>query len=181
MHTHTHTHKHTQTQTRTHIHTHKHTHTATNIRETKDLNTSTNYPAGLLQMERLKGIFSNRMKRQTAVCCMWNWRQTDSQEMQFYASFAHNLEFDEPRHPSTVSKPTLDIKSSAFFSPAEEEEERCGKKKGSVIDRFTSPTVLTLPSEAAAGNWAEQMQTWAVRDTTHRLLKPTWTTCEMWM
>lgn len=47
--------------------------------------------------------------------------------MQFYASFAHNLEFDETRRPSNVSKPTLDIKSSAF-STAEEEEEHCGKR-----------------------------------------------------
>lgn len=54
-------------------------------------------------MERQKDIFSNRIKRQTAVCCVsGNLRQTESREMQFYASFAVNVEQDELRRPSNI-------------------------------------------------------------------------------
>lgn len=79
-------------------------------------------------MELQKDIFSNRMKRQTAVCCMsGNLQQTGSREMQFYASFADNLERDEPRRPSNVSELALDIKS-AFSTPEDEEWDCCGKR-----------------------------------------------------
>lgn len=53
--------------------------------------------------------------------------------MQFYASIAHHLERDEPRHPSNVARSALDMKSFAFSTPGEDEEERRGKKGQSWI------------------------------------------------
>lgn len=117
-------------------------------------------------MEWQKDIFSNRMKRQTAVCCMsGNWRQTGSREMQFYASFAHNLERDEPRHPSNVS--ALDIKSSAFSTPEEEEEEErcCGKKRVSYGSVYIS--YCTCAAQwSGAGTEQSRCRT-ELRSTTH--------------
>lgn len=62
--------------------------------------------------------------------------------MQFYASFA--LHPEQPRHPSSVSIPALDIKSSAFSTPEEEEGGGNLCCEGSVKDQFTSPTVPVL-------------------------------------
>ena len=71
-------------------------------------------------------FFSNRMKRQTAVCCMSGiFRPTGSLELQFCASFAHNV-MSQDVHQN-VSEPALDFKS-AFSKPKAEDKERCGKR-----------------------------------------------------
>lgn len=78
--------------------------------------------------------------------------------MQFYASFALHLKQDKPRRPSNVSKPALDIKSSAFSTP--EEEERWGKRVSYGWVYISYCTRAAQRKSAGTGR-AEQMQNWA--------------------
>lgn len=71
--------------------------------------------------------------------------------MQFYASFAHNLERDAPRQDiHQMSQKLLWILHLLLFLHLRRMR-RSAVAKGSVMDQFTSPTVPVLRSEAVLG------------------------------
>lgn len=69
--------------------------------------------------------------------------------MQFYASFAHNLELVEPRPVHQMSQNPLWILNRLLFLHLR--WKRSNVAKGSVMDQFTSPTVPVLHGEAGPG------------------------------
>lgn len=83
--------------------------------------------------------------------------------MQFYASFAHNLEQDEARYQMSQNLPW--IGNLLLFLHLQRKMNTV--EKGSVMDQFAPPTVPMLHSEAVPGLSRADADTELSREVSH--------------